>query len=214
MTAYFERFDCNKIVPVVSSRQEFSMLHHLLVVPPHFCIGMDWPLSQVAIVTTRIFYIFGLLHPTAITGKGDDPNIWVTGGSRYSRENEHSPLLKWWLGYYLPLEMLPFFGGYSFIFGGVYIHFSCHVILTLRTCLGRVGYQKPMISDSISGEGEGGDINVFFRWSSEQFTFFEVIQRWKNILRIEIYKGYKMPFNSVLITWMSMVLSKWLISTI
>ena len=126
MTAYFERFDCNKIVPVVSSRQEFSMLHHLLVVPPHFCIGMDWPLSQVAIVTTRIFYIFGLLDPTAITGKGDDPNIWVTGGSRYSRENEHSPLLKWWLGYYLPLEMLPFLGGIRLFSVGVYTFFlSC-----------------------------------------------------------------------------------------
>lgn len=59
-------------------------------------------------------------------------------------------LSKVMVGILFPLEMPPFWGGIRIFSGGVYTFFLSCDSYTLRTCLGRVGYQKPMISDAMS----------------------------------------------------------------
>ena len=98
-------------------------------------------------------------------------------GSRYSpKSNRARSPSKMMVGRQLK-EMLPFLGDVLSFSGGVYIHFSYHVTVTLRKFLGRVGSQEPIIFDSISVKG--GDIDGFFSmklWAVDR-VLFPVMQR-------------------------------------
>ena len=131
-----------------------------------FGISMAWPHSHVAGHRHhQDFYHPICLHlPLAITGNGGFP-MWVTGGSRYLASQ------KWWLGYYLPLEMLPFLGGIRLFSWGVYTFF-----LSCDSYPSNMSWQSWLSKANDFwfniGEGKGGDINGFFsmkEWAVDVF---------------------------------------------